>query len=147
MPVMSKAKFITKLRRGVPSVTGSEPELAFYDSAAAAAEQALARMPGIGFASNIKRFEAFVAVCRHLDLLAEQGTINEGDAQLALLILRASNKPFLKAATAFDFHGLKLKARDRGELPDTAREYLAGLRATQNGSNECRGRSVVPKRL
>lgn len=125
--MISKSDFLTKMRGVNPSITGEEPDFGSYDDAAEAAAKALAAMPGIGFASIRKRFNAFLAVCRHLDAMTEQGEIDSGGAQLAVLILRLSNKPFLKAAVAFDINGPKLGIVDRVELPETAREYLAGI--------------------
>ena len=126
--MLPKAEFIAAVRRGTPSITGDEPELEAYEDANIAAEQVLARMPGIGFASIRKRFNAFVAVCWHLDAMVERGQVNAGGAQLVISILRLSHKPFLKAVIAFDINGPKLRAADRVDLPDTAREYLAGLK-------------------
>ena len=126
--MIAKAKFIAAVRRGTPSITGNEPEFEAFQEADAATEKALTRMPGIGFASIKKRFNAFSAVCRHLDAMIEQGEVDMGGAQLAILILRLGHKPFLKAVIAFEINGPKLRAADRAELPKTAREHLAGIK-------------------
>jgi hypothetical protein len=127
--MIPKAEFIALARRGNPSLTGAEPEFETYEEAAEAAEKALKAMPGIGFASIKKRFNAFVTVCWHLDAMVERGEeCSSSDAQLAILILRMSNKPFMKAAIAFDIQGPKLRTNDLVDLPSSAREYLAGVK-------------------
>ena len=127
--MISKSDFIAKVRLGNPALTGDEPDFAFYDDAAIAAAKVLAAMPGIGFASVTKRFNAFIAVCRHLDMLVKQREVTSSDAQLAILILRFSSTPFLKAAIAFDIKGPRLRTSDAAELPEAAYIYLAGLKA------------------
>ena len=125
--MLSKSEFVASVRRGNPSLSENDPALSGYDDAVEAAAKALRAMPSIGFASSSKRYDAFVAVCRHLDSMVENGFLSFEAAQLAIVILRLSNKPFTKAAVAFDIYGPRLGAGSRAELPFTASQYLAAI--------------------
>jgi hypothetical protein len=102
-------------------------ELKNFDSIVEAAYKAQQRMPSIGFVSVNARMNCFIAVCRHLDEMIDNGEISLGESQLVLMILRFKNKKFLKAITMFDLRGKRYGVTDRRELPKTAREYLAGI--------------------
>ena len=127
--MLSKEQFISLVSRS-SSLSSSEIEDINnqFESANDAAITIEAAMPAIGLFSVQKRLNAFFAVCRHLDQLIENESINKAEAQLSLLILRLSNKSFLKAATMFDIRGNRYDARHVAEMPRTASEYLAGLR-------------------
>lgn len=98
-----------------------------WDDAMEAAVSAAASMPGIGLASTVQRVNAFLAVCRHLDQMIEQGNISLSQSQLAIMILRLSNNKFKKAVTMFDLRADRFNVLARSELPSSAREYLAGI--------------------
>lgn len=98
-----------------------------WDDAMVAAVSASASMPGIGFASAVQRVNAFLAVCRHLDQMIEQGYMTLSQSQLTITILRLSNNKFKKAVTMFDLRANRFNALARSELPSSAREYLAGI--------------------
>lgn len=126
--MISKGDFLLTIRKGNPSIREDDPLFEQYEEASEAAGKALAAMSGIGFVSMTKRYNAFVSVCRHLDAMHEQGSINGDGAQLAIIILRLSSTPFMKAAIAFDIQGPRLRALAQTELPNAARQYLAGIK-------------------
>ncbi|NPD68715.1 hypothetical protein HN018_13110 [Lichenicola cladoniae] len=115
------------MRRLIPDYDENHPDLNSYDDAAVAAEEVRRAMPGIGFASMSKRYNAFVAVCRHLDSMIEKGELTADGAQLAIVILRVASKPFVKAAVAFDIYGPRLRFATRADLPRTAQSYMADV--------------------
>ena len=127
--MISKTEFIATIQRQGSPFTGNEAEFKNYDQAVAAAEKVLVAMPGIGFASIGKRYNTFISVCRHLDALIQKDEISLSESQLAILILRLSSKPFLKAAIAFESYAAGLRALTIFELPSAAREYCAGIKA------------------
>jgi hypothetical protein len=100
-----------------------------FESIVNAAIMAYDSMPGIGFLSRALRLNAFFSVCRHLDDLVENGTIDIEESQAVLIILRLKKKPFRKAITMFDLMGQtgRFNIRTKIEMPRVAREYLAGI--------------------
>ena len=126
--MISKEEFIRLLRKAGTQVSGDEPEFESFETCANIAEQLKASMPGIGFGSNSQRMNCFHAVCRHLDEFIDGGEIDIGGSQIALMILRLSDKRFLKASTMFDIRGSRMGFRERAEMPASEREYLAGLK-------------------
>ncbi|MGR5466975.1 hypothetical protein ACPV51_06885 [Vibrio astriarenae] len=122
-------KFINLLRNN-GSLSGND-ELQIRDNwedAFSAAATALERMPSIGFLSTKKRINTFLAVCSHLDQLVTNGFINHEQAQMALQILRLSNKSFEKAITMFELRQSRFGIRAIAELPEVARLYLMSMR-------------------
>ena len=105
----------------------SADELSNFEETANAALKLSASMPGIGILSVKSRLNCFIAVCRHLDTMMDNGELRLGDTQLALTILRFKDRTFAKAITTFDGIGPRLRAREKAELPRSALEYLAGL--------------------
>ncbi|SRR6266581_3393713 len=127
--MISKAEFVLRISVGEPLSAQKSTEIeSQFDSASEAAQTVERGMPSIGFFSVQKRLNVFFAVCRHLDQLIESGRITIGESQLALMVLRVSNKPFSKAISMFDIRGERFDARARAEMPRSAQEYLAGLR-------------------
>ena len=121
-------KFKTILQKSGSLDSEGEQDLnQYWDFAYNAACLAKSKMPGIGFCSVAKRMNCFIAVCRELDAQIDRGEINLEASQLALLILRTSNRAFNKAMTMFEIRGLRFRAKDRLELPESAHEYLKGL--------------------
>ncbi|MGV2989900.1 hypothetical protein ACE1OE_19885 [Vibrio sp. E150_011] len=122
-------EFINLLKNN-GSLSGSD-ELQIRDNweeIFAAATNALERMPSIGFLSTTKRINTFLAVCSHLDQLVSNGFINREQAQMALQILRLSNKSFEKAITMFELRQSRFGIRAIAELPEVARLYLMSMR-------------------
>jgi hypothetical protein len=68
-----------------------------------------------------------MAVCRHLDTLVADNTINAEQTQIVLLVLRFADEQFLKAITMFDLRGPRSGPRKGATMPRTARAYLAGI--------------------
>ncbi|MBL4830704.1 MAG: hypothetical protein JKY55_12585 [Aliivibrio sp.] len=99
-----------------------------WEDALAAAATALERMPSIGFLSTKKRINTFLAVCSHLDQLVSNSFINREQAQMALQVLRLSNKSFEKAITMFELRQSRFGIRAIAELPESARLYLMSMR-------------------
>jgi hypothetical protein len=126
--VISKDDFI-RLSGGQSSFSAAELNQldGQFENAAAAAAQLRSEMPDIGFMSAPKRVNAFISVCRHLDQLVASGRLDESEGQLALIILRVGDSPFLKAVSMFDERASRLDADARADLPRSARQYLAGL--------------------
>lgn len=129
--VITHAEFVDTLKRASTFSEADQLELdTRWVAAESAARSALAGMPGIGTLSTTLRINAFLAVCRHLDCLIDQGSVSPEGASLALEIMRLSDKSFLKALTMFDERGPRLSADTRADLPRVARQYLAALEYT-----------------
>ncbi|MCM0753687.1 hypothetical protein M7784_00265 [Desulfovibrio aminophilus] len=101
-----------------------------FNTARDAADKVKQAIPEIGTMSVKGRMNAFLAVCRHLDNLLDEGELDQFEAQLALMLLRLESKAFSKAAVMFDLRAPRLDMRERAELPRVARGYLAGLEIT-----------------
>ena len=99
-----------------------------FDVALDAAQAALEAMPGIGFLSPKRRLESFYSVCRYLDGRVGRGGLEEGEALVALAILRAMDPDFRKAISEFDTRADTLPAGTLSAIPLIAREYLAASR-------------------
>lgn len=126
--MVTKEAFLELLERQSAVSSGELEEIsAHWDCARDAAVEALNRMPSIGFLSVQHRLNAFLSVCRHLDQMVGDGRIDASEAQMALNILRLSSKRFSKAITMFDTRAPRFDAACRAEMPDSAKEYLAGL--------------------
>ena len=125
--MITKDEFSEWLKKGGADVDTVEEALADFDALVDAALKVRASMPEIGFGSAKGRMNCFLAVCRHLDTMIENGEISLSDSQAVLNILRLKDRKFRKAITTFDLLGSRYGARDRAELPRSAREYLAGL--------------------
>lgn len=127
--MITKEEFyeLAKASGGDPTLI--ENELSNFDGAVDAAMQARAAMPGIGFMSVKQRLNCFMAVCRHLDSVVESGELEESDAQIALLILRLKDRKFRKAISMFELRSDRYGARERAEMPRTARFYMVQLGA------------------
>jgi hypothetical protein len=125
--MMTRSEFIARLKQTGADEAELENELGDFDEIARAASEADAAMPGIGFFSVANRMNCFMSVCRHLDSMVADGRINPSDTQFVLMVLRFKNKKFLKAITMFDVRGRRYGPAARADMPQTAREYLAGL--------------------
>ena len=123
--MITKDEYIEILQR--TGFTPSADSLSNFEEAAHAAVKLSTMMPGIGVLSVSSRLNCFYAVCRHLDAMIDDGELSLDDTQLALNILRLKDRTFKKAIIAFDGFGPRLGTRERGELPRSALEYLAGL--------------------
>lgn len=126
--MVTKEAFLARMQSQSSLSPAEMEELSsHWEDAHEAATIVEAAMPGIGFLSTRQRLNAFFAVCRHLDQMIDGGEIDLARAQLAMSILRVSNKRFLKAVTMFDVRHKRFDASARADMPETAREYLAGL--------------------
>ncbi len=120
--------FIALMESQGPISEAEKKELSdHWEQAMEAALSAGGAMPGIGFASPTQRINAFLAVCRHLDQMIGEGRIDIAQSQLAINILRLSNKKFNKAVTMFDLRSNRFSISAQAELPHSAQEYLAGI--------------------
>ncbi len=133
MALVTREKFLATLRDpgGMP-----EAEIAriggLWPRASAAAQEALGRMPGIGFLSPRRRAEAFVALCAELDRAAAQQGLTQEQCQLALAILRLSAARMRKAEAGFLARLSRLDGPARDALPETAKHFLYSIHLLQN---------------
>lgn len=88
---------------------------------------AFSKMTGIGFMSNLKRYNTFLATCSVLD--EELGLkFGESDKNVktihtvcyTLILMRSSSKQFRKAFQTFCFYIPRMGAKERAELPVAA---------------------------
>lgn len=125
--MMTKAEFLAKLTARKIDTSTLEEELEDFEEISSAARQVQTAMPGIGFMSTRKRLNCFMAVCRHLDQIVEDGGLDFKNVQFVLIILRLKNKTFRKAVSMFDIRASRYRDRERAEMPRTAQDYLSGL--------------------
>lgn len=125
--MITKAEFIELAKASGADAAIIEDELRNFDRIAEAAIQVRTTMPGIGVMSVRQRLNCFMAVCRHLDSIIECGELEQAEAQIVLLVLRLKDRKFRKAITMFEIRADRYGARERAEMPRTARLYLAQL--------------------
>ena len=89
--------------------------------------QVYASMPGMGIMSIAKRFNCFMAVCRHTDTFVKDEQIDEAQAQTVLDIVRMKNPKFLKAMAAFTIMASRMDSRETAALPETAYNFLKSM--------------------
>ncbi|MCC5967769.1 MAG: hypothetical protein JJU24_16735 [Natronohydrobacter sp.] len=102
-----------------------------WPGAKAAAEQARAVMPGIGFFSPRRRAEAFVALCAELDRAAKDQGLAQEQCQLALAILRMSAARIRKAEAGFLARFPRMDSAAQASLPETAKHFLYSIHLLQ----------------
>lgn len=98
-----------------------------YDESLPVAQTALRSMPSIGFMSSTKRLSAFLAVCRHIEILVLRGHCNVAQALFSLAILRCHSTDFSKCIDLFDSIAPKINPVERSSMSRVARAYLASL--------------------
>lgn len=125
--MMTKAELIQLMNARGVDTAAIEGELGNFEQVAESASKVRAAMPGIGFGSASKRINCFMAVCRHLDSMVDDGELDPSEAQLVLNMLRLKEKKFQKAISMFDHHRSRYGARERAEMPRSARQYLAAI--------------------
>lgn len=126
--MLSRDEFLRTLsKKGIDAAEVDHLLPSNFQRIAAAAEDARAHMPGVGFMSVSKRLNCFYAVCHHLDRMVEDGRIDLNDSQAVILLLKVADKTFEKAVTMFDLRGSRASTRERAEMPRSARMYLAGM--------------------
>ena len=91
-----------------------------FEETAHIALKVYSSMPGMGILSVNKRFNCFMAVCRHIDTFVEDGQIDETQGQMVLNIIRIKNPKFAKAISAFVSMVQRMSIREQADLPKTA---------------------------
>ena len=123
--MMTKAEFIQVSKANGIDVSLMEDELKNFDQIIETALDVQAAMPGIGFISIRQRLNCFMAVCRHLDVRIEEGGLTMPEVSIILGVLKLTDRRFGKAIAAFEMYADRYGARERAEMPRTARSYLA----------------------
>lgn len=113
--IVTQEEFAQTFRK-MPGVTNDmiEELCSSYGRASVAAQRVLPQVRELGFfSSRSERIDAFQLVCCGLDECVDEEIITQDQAQVALLILFASNDSFAKAMKAFcNFaHGKNLDGR------------------------------------
>ncbi len=125
---MDMDSFISTLQKSILLSEADKEVISLgWDGAYEAALRVNSEMPGIGFLSMRRRWNAFILVCHHLDQMVSEGAVSVEQTQLAISILRLINKNFAKAIAAFDLYYNRVRVSEKSELPRSAREYLAGI--------------------
>lgn len=73
-----------------------------WDRAIELSDYVLTRLPSIGFYSAQKRIIAFLVACEIYQKQINKGIVDYDLASLSMLILKLTNKSFLKAITMFE---------------------------------------------
>lgn len=98
-----------------------------FEETAEVALEVYSSMPGMGIMSIAKRFNCFIAVCRHTDTFVKDGQIDEAQAQTVLDIVRMKNPKFRKAMAAFMIMASRMGVRETVDLPETAYNFLKSM--------------------
>ena len=132
MTLVARETFLAALRDpgGLPQTEIDRID-GLWPGAYAAAEQALAAMPGIGILSPRRRAAAFVALCAELDRAAEDQDLAQEQCQLALAILRMSEARIRKAEASLLARLSRMDNSARDSLPETAKHFLYSLHLLQ----------------
>ena len=118
--MLSKVDFITKLRNNNSNESVFFLEQAaeeYWDYAAITADEALAKMPGTGFFSARKSYNAVVAVGREIDHKLHDEVSNQQLVTLIFSIMRISSTKFDVAFQTFLKVVSKASFAEIGALP------------------------------